>query len=146
MSRAIILLLFLFSLASCTSRDGYKLVWSDEFNIDGPVNSVDWNFARGFGYNMEDQWYQEGNAFCENGCLIIEARRESFPNPDYNPESGFWGDRRDSVKYTSSRINTAEKREFLYGRFEMRAKIPTAGGAWPAFWTLGSGCEYGGMR
>ena len=146
MSRAIILFLFLFILASCTSRDGYKLVWSDEFNIDGPVNSADWNFARGFGYNMENQWYQEGNAFCENGCLIIEARRESFPNPDYNPESGFWGDRRDSVKYTSSRINTAEKREFLYGRFEMRAKIPTAGGAWPAFWTLGSGCEYGGMR
>ncbi|MGM9790434.1 MAG: family 16 glycosylhydrolase [Candidatus Cryptobacteroides sp.] len=131
-------------LASC-SRQEYKLVWSDEFNVDGPVNAGDWNFARGFGYNMEDQWYQEDNAFCENGCLIIEARKEAFPNPDFNPRSDFWGHRREMVNYTSSRINTAEKREFLYGLFEMRAKIPTAGGAWPAFWTLGSGCEYGGV-
>ena len=64
MKRAYIFPLFLIILASCTSRDGYKLVWSDEFDIDGPVNADNWNFARGFGYNMEDQWYQEDNAFC----------------------------------------------------------------------------------
>ena len=54
MKRAYIFPLFLIILASCTSRDGYKLVWSDEFDIDGPVNADNWNFARGFGYNMED--------------------------------------------------------------------------------------------
>lgn len=145
MKRDSVFLFVLFVLVSC-SRQEYKLVWSDEFNNDDPVNAEDWNFARGFGYNMEEQWYQEDNVFCENGCLIIEARKETFPNPDYNPDSDFWGDRRKSVKYTSSRINTAEKREFLYGRFEMRARIPTASGAWPAFWTLGTGCEYGGIN
>lgn len=143
--RVIILFVsLLLALGSCSKRE-YGLVWSDEFNTDGPVNTDNWNFARGFGYNKEDQWYQNDNAFCENGCLIIEARKDSFPNPDYNPASSWWGDQRERVRYTSSRINTAEKHEFLYGRFEIRAKIPTGGGAWPAFWTLGSGCEYGGV-
>lgn len=145
MKRFLFFLTLLLLFISCKHEATYKLVWSDEFNIEGSINTDDWNFARGFGYNKEDQWYQENNAFCENGCLIIEARKETFPNPDYNPESSWWGDQRENVRYTSSRINTAEKHEFLYGRFEIRAKIPTEGGAWPAFWTLGTGCEYGGM-
>ncbi len=109
------------------SADGYRLVWSDEFEADGPVNGQDWGFFHGYAYNNEAQFYQEGNAWCEDGMLIIEACKDS--------EKG----------YTSARLNTAEKREFLYGRFEMRAKIPTAGGAWPAFWTLGSGTEFNGL-
>jgi beta-glucanase (GH16 family) len=34
-------------------------------------------------------------------------------------------------------VNTARKKEFQYGRLEVKAKIPTAGGSWPAIWTLG---------
>lgn len=123
----------------------YRLVWSDEFNTDGKVDTTNWNFARGFQYNKEAQWYQTANAYCKDGKLIIEARKEHSPNPDYDPDSEHWGKKRLYVEYTSSRLNTAEKREFLYGRFEIRAKIPTAKGAWPAFWTLGTGCEYGGI-
>ncbi len=118
------------ALVSCGGQaedDGYRLVWSDEFDVDGPVNTEDWNFFHGYGYNNEAQYYQEENAFCKDGLLIIEARKDA--------EKG----------YTSARINTAEKREFLYGRFEMCARIPTAGGAWPAFWTLGTGTEYNGL-
>ena len=78
-------------LAACGSaKDGYKLVWSDEFNTDGPVDTTSWNFASGFHYNFEDQWYQKDNAWCEDGCLVIEARKERFPSPQYKPESSFW--------------------------------------------------------
>ena len=146
MKRVFYIMILLPLLAACGSaKDGYKLVWSDEFNTDGPVDTTSWNFASGFRYNFEDQWYQKDNAWCEDGCLVIEARKERFPSPQYKPESSFWGDKREFVEYTSSRVNTATKREFLYGRFEMRARIPVAKGAWPAFWTLGTGCEYGGM-
>ena len=53
----------------------YKLVWSDEFNTDGAPNEANWNFEKGFTRNHEWQWYQKQNAFCENGLLVIEARR-----------------------------------------------------------------------
>ena len=45
-------------------------------------------------------------------------------------------------RYTSSSVTTAGKKEFLYGRFEVRARIPVAKGAWPAIWTLGSNMEW----
>lgn len=46
------------------------------------------------------------------------------------------------IQYTSASVNTAEKKEFLYGRVEVRAKIPTAGGAWLAIWLLGRGMDW----
>lgn len=125
--------------------EGYQLVWSDEFNQEGPVDTTSWNFENGFLFNNEDQWYQEDNATCKDGCLVIECRKEQFPNPMYNPEGTHYGNKREMVEYTSSRITTATKHEFLYGRIEMRAKIPTSYGAWPAFWTLGTGCAQGGV-
>ena len=101
-----------------TSSDGYKLVWSDEFNHDGPLNPADWDFEHGHVRNNELQFYQPQNATCSNGCLVIEA------------------DRKDG-KYTSASVNTRGKHSWLYGRFEVRAKIDTRPGSWPAFWTLG---------
>ena len=56
--------------------DGYKLVWSDEFNKDGDPHKRNWRFENGFVRNEELQWYHPGNAWCENGKLIIEAHQE----------------------------------------------------------------------
>ena len=61
---------------------GYKLVWSDEFDRDGPPDPANWTYERGFVRNQELQWYQPDNARVENGLLIIEARRERKPNPE----------------------------------------------------------------
>ena len=119
------------------NNSDYQLVWSEEFNAEGKVNPAVWNFEHGFVRNNEDQWYQEENAICENGVLVVEARKERFENPNYEKNSRDWRRNRPFAGYTSASINTRGKKEFQYGRFEIRAKIPTASGAWPAIWTLG---------
>jgi beta-glucanase (GH16 family) len=116
---------------------GYKLVWADEFNKNGAPDAGNWKFESGFVRNNEDQWYQEQNATCRNGKLIIEAKRVRQPNPGYNANSTNWKQKRQFINYTSSSINTSGKHSFKYGRFIMRARISTDSGLWPAFWTLG---------
>jgi beta-glucanase (GH16 family) len=114
------------------------MVWHDEFDKDGPPDPANWDFEHGFVRNQELQWYQPENAFCKDGMLVIEARRESKPNPTYDPNSKYWGARRPTIEYTSACLITKHKQEFTFGRIEMRARIDTRSGSWPAFWTLGS--------
>ncbi|SCW55612.1 family 16 glycosylhydrolase [Mucilaginibacter sp. NFR10] len=116
---------------------GYKLVWADEFNEYGPPSPDNWGLESGFVRNNEDQWYQEQNAICRDGKLIIEARRVHLTNPGYVPNSTNWKQKRQFINYTSSSINTRGKHSFRYGRFIMRGRISTDAGLWPAFWTLG---------
>lgn len=116
----------------------YKLVWADEFNTDGAPDPCNWDYERGFVRNQELQWYQPENARCEDGLLVIEARRERLPNPYYDPNSRDWKRKRRYAEYTSSSLRTMRKHQWTYGRFEMRARIETEAGLWPAFWTLGS--------
>ena len=76
--------------------------------------------------NVRFYWFYQNirteNVFVSNGNLIIEARKEN-----YNGNS-----------YTSGRLTTAGKKEFQYGRIDIRAKLPVAKGMWPALWMLGS--------
>ena len=119
-------------------KTAWKLVWSEEFNTDGPYDRGIWSAERGFVRNHEDQWYQPENARVEGGCLVIEGRREHHANPMYRPDGGRdWRTGRESVEYTAASLTTSRSFSFLYGRLEVRAKIPTAGGAWPAIWLLG---------
>ncbi|TWR26250.1 glycoside hydrolase family 16 protein [Mucilaginibacter achroorhodeus] len=119
-----------------TSKD-YKLVWADEFNKPGLVDSTNWRFEEGFKRNHEDQWYQKENAVCENGLLVITANRVDLPNPDYKVGDSDWRAKRKRIEYTSASLNTAGLHSWKYGRFVMRARVSTADGVWPAFWTLG---------
>lgn len=103
-----------------------KLVWQEEFD-SGTLNENVWNFELGDGCpnicgwgNNEKQIYTKNNHNFHNGNLVINVLKN---NNDY---------------YTSTRITTAGKKEFQYGRMEVRAKIPTGKGIWPAFWMLGS--------
>jgi beta-glucanase (GH16 family) len=123
-------------------REGYKLVWSDEFNYEGTPNPEIWSFEHGFERNEEHQWYQSDNAVCEKGLLVISGQKEYRKNPNYEPGSKDWRRNREYIEYTSSSIKTEGKKEFQYGSFEIRAKIPTASGAWPAIWTLGTNMEW----
>lgn len=123
-------------------NSNYVLVWSDEFEDDGSPNPANWSFEHGFVRNEEWQWYQEDNAFVENGVLVIEGRRETFPNPNYDSSSSNWRLNRPMVHYTSSCLKTADKHSWTYGRFEIRAKIKAEEGLWPAIWTLGTGHEW----
>lgn len=124
-----------------TSYDDYKLVWSDEFNIDGKP-SDNWVPEKGFQRNQELQWYQSDNATVSDGCMIIEGRLERVKNPNYVEGSSNWKTNREYAEYTSSCMTTQNGYTFKYGRLEVRAKIPTATGSWPAIWTLGNQWEW----
>lgn len=115
------------------STDDWVLDWQDEFNgtaLDTAVWTHDVG-AGGWG-NNESQYYKPENAVVKDGYLTITAKRETM------------GD----APYTSSRIQSARKKSFTYGRFEIRAKLPGTQGMWPAFWLLGNTCSswnlYGG--
>jgi beta-glucanase (GH16 family) len=115
---------------------GYELVWHDEFDVDGPPNPANWMFEAGFVRNEEAQWYQPDNARVQGGMLSIEARRERLDNPKYTGK-GDWKTTRRYAEYTSSSMHTRGLQAWQYGRFEMRGRIPTLAGLWPAWWTLG---------
>ncbi|MEH3114445.1 glycoside hydrolase family 16 protein [Pedobacter terrae] len=115
----------------------YKLIWSEEFNTSGTPDTTVWQYERGFVRQHELQWYTPENAYCKNGRLIIEARQVHRSNPNYQPESNDWRKNRPFIEYTSASLNTRHSKSFLYGRIVMRARIDTAAGLWPAFWTLG---------
>lgn len=129
-----------------TSETPYKLVWSDEFNGTGAVDAANWSFENGFVRNEEQQWYQKDNAFQKDGYLVFEARKENpintRLNPNYVAGSTDWRLARRYINYTAASIKTVGKRSWLYGRFEIRAKVTNLNGTWPAIWTLGNSCEW----
>ncbi|WP_418609637.1 family 16 glycosylhydrolase [Pseudoalteromonas sp. US3C1013] len=109
----------------------WQMVWSDEF--DGTsIDTNKWNFELNCagGGNNEKQCYtdSEENAFIKDGVLNIVAlpAEEGAEKP-----------------YTSARLNTRYNADFTYGRFEMRAKLPSGQGSWPAFWMMPTDEEYG---
>jgi beta-glucanase (GH16 family) len=116
---------------------GYRMVWSDEFKVDGRPDPKKWNYEHGFVRNNELQWYQEENAFCKDGRLIIEARRERKANPNYKKGAKGWKTNRKFIEYTSSCLITKGLASWKYGRFEIKARIKTQKGLWPAIWFLG---------
>lgn len=121
---------------------GITLVWNDEFNIDGKPDPASWRYETGFVRNQELQWYQQDNANCKGGVLLIEGRREKIRNPRFAPGSKNWQSSREFAEYTSASIQTRGFRQWQFGRFEIRARIDTAHGSWPAIWTLGIDREW----
>ncbi|MCS3797577.1 family 43 glycosylhydrolase [Niastella sp. OAS944] len=127
----------LFGKTNTHETEGYQLVWADEFNKDGRPDSTRWGYEYGLVRNEEFQWYQSENAVCKNGQLVIEVRREEKVNPNYTANHKDWRKNRPKANYTSSCLLTAGKASWLYGRFELRARIDIRNGIWPAWWTLG---------
>jgi len=103
----------------------WELVWSDEFDGE-KLDPEKWspNIWPPRKVNDEDQAYtpREKNLRIENSNLVIEAHKEDY----------------EGAQYTSGRVHTDGKGDFLYGRFEVRAKLPKGKGTWPAIWMLPS--------
>lgn len=132
-SLALAISLFGSSLSQRQQDHGpWRLVWSDEFNYTGLPDSAKWGYdvgGHGWG-NKELQNYtsaRKENARVENGRLIIEARRDG---------SG-------QQMYTSARLVSKGKGDWTYGRFEVKARLPSGRGTWPAIWMLPSSKTYG---
>ena len=110
---------------SPTAYPNMSLVWADEF--DGKtLNTAHWTFETGNGSNgwgnNELQFYRTQNTSIQDGHLVITAKKEAFGGKEY----------------TSSRIITKGKKEFRYGRIDIRAALPKGQGIWPALWMLGA--------
>ncbi|MBP1839478.1 glycerophosphodiester phosphodiesterase family protein [Formosa algae] len=124
---------------------GWKLVWSDEFNTKGKVDSTKWAFDYGFLSNQESQYFTDSlkNARVEQGHLIIEAHKEKIANKDYKStafKNKSWLQyitKIDTAQYTSARLKTEGLAAWQYGRIEVKAKLPKGVGLWPAIWMLG---------
>ena len=130
----------------------WRLVWSDEFDAPGLPDTNKWNYEFGFVRNNELQFYtraRQENARVENGMLVIEGRKERFPNPAYRPGADPQRNRRAGrqfADYTAASLITRDKAAFLYGRIEVRAKLPQGKGVWPAIWMLGTNRVVGWPR
>jgi beta-glucanase (GH16 family) len=116
---------------------GMKLIWNDEFNNTGKPDPSNWIYENGFVRNQELQWYQQENANCSGGVLLIEGKREKIQNPGYVAGSTNWKTSREYSEFTAASIQTRGLHQWLFGRFEIRARIDTTLGSWPAIWTLG---------
>ena len=110
------------------------LVWFDEFNTDGAPDASKWGYDIGTGSNgwgnNELQYYtnRPENAVVSNGTLKITAKKETFSGS----------------AYTSARLLTKNKFTTKYGKIEVRAKLPSGVGTWPAIWMLGKNIDQGG--
>ena len=104
---------------------GWRLSWSDEFD-GNELDAAKWspNVWPARKVNDEDQAYtsRTRNLRLQDGMLLIEAHKEDY----------------DDARYTSGRVHSSGKGDFLYGRFEIRAKLPQGMGTWPAIWMLPS--------
>ena len=130
-----------FDTLQCETPEGprWELMWSDEFDALGKTspNPANWEHMIGDGSwygiwrwgNNELQWYTDdlSNSWVENGYLTIQAKEESMQG--YN--------------YTSARLRTKNRQDFLYGKMEARIKVPHGGGMWPAFWMMPTDDVYG---
>ncbi|MEP2274053.1 MAG: family 16 glycosylhydrolase [Reichenbachiella sp.] len=129
---------FIFISHSLLGQDGFELVWSDEFNYTGLPDEKKWSYDVGDGCpnvcgwgNNELEYYTEKrlkNARVEDGHLIITALKEQMGTKEYS----------------SARLVTREKGDWRYGRIEVRAKLPSGRGTWPAIWMLSTDWSYGG--
>lgn len=125
-----IFLFFSFTLYAQVDIVYSDLVWSDEFDGTGTINSVKWHHQiqlppGGSWYNGELQHYTNliSNSYVQNGNLHIVAKQENYTNQGVTKQ------------YTSARLNS--KFAFKYGRVDVRAKLPMQQGTWPAIWMLG---------
>ncbi len=122
---------------------GMTLVWNDEFNTDGRPDFNNWDYENGFVRNHELQWYQAQNANCKDGRLIITGKQDSIINPYYSTLSNDWRLKREVAEFSSACLITKDLQEFKgQGYFEVRAKIDTTSGSWPAIWLLGTKNEW----
>lgn len=122
-------------------KQDWKLVWNDEFDYSGTPDNSKWSFdTEGNNWdwgNNEAQNYtpaDKKNAWVEDGNLIIEARKERYT----------WHGDGQTKEYTSARLFTKGKGDWLYGKVEVKALLPTGRGMWPAIWMLSTDDTYGG--
>lgn len=107
---------------------GWVLDWEDNFDKPGLPDASKWNYETGYIRNDEKQYYTKAridNARVEDGKLVITAQKDNF----------------EGHPITSASLTTDGIKSWTYGRFEVRVKVPTGKGTWPAVWFLGDNID-----
>ncbi|MFC2138342.1 carbohydrate-binding protein [Bacteroidota bacterium] len=112
-----------------TKAIDWEIIWSDEFD-GNEVDEDKWTFSVGpNNANNEEQYYTDGaNSYVSDGILTLEAKIEDMGG----------------MQYTSAKLTSRSKGDWVYGRIEVSAKMPDAGGTWPAIWMMPTNSVYGG--
>lgn len=113
------------------------LIWSDEFNEDGPINSEKWFLqtqlppgGSWWGGLVQHYTNRKENTYVKDGYLNLVAKKETFKNQG------------ETKQYTAARLNS--KFAFTHGKIEIRAKMPKGVGTWPAIWMLNTNIDEDG--
>ncbi len=130
-------------------HSGWTMLWNDEFDIPGPPNPEYWSHEVNCagGGNNERQCYTdrlENSYVDEHGFLHIVAKEEFYPGPLLWDDDPAYPGPLVWRNYTSARLRTRNKVDWMYGRIEVRAQVPGGQGMWPAIWMLPTDWEYGG--
>ena len=133
------MLSFSCSRSKITEKEGWTLVWNDEFS-GRKLDTTKWDYQIGTGSqyglngwgNEEAQYYTPENVFVKDGYLVIEAKKEE----------------KEGKSYTSGRVRTMKQDgsplfTTTYGRIEASMSLPEGNGVWPAFWMLSADESYG---
>lgn len=126
-----VLVWFSFNAFAQEVSPGWKLIWEDQFDVDGAPDAGKWSFA---GRGTSD-WncYCSDNPetiFVKDGKLYLKALVNTNPL--------------DSAEYQTGCIKTQDQFAFRYGKMEVRAKLSTGKGSWPAIWMMPREAAYGG--
>lgn len=114
--------------------DGYQLLWNDEFEDEALREDI-WSYdPHEPGWtNQELQEYTTStdNVFIRDGKLVLKAiQTKTDDGSDY---------------YTSGKIKSQGKKDFMYGKVVVSAKVPEGQGLWPAIWMMPTDESYYGQ-
>ncbi len=115
------------------SESNYEIIWQEDFD-KSELDKDTWSYMPGTVGRSEQQNYttSKNNVNVENGNLVLSVTKREKEESNPRKSNGR------TIKYDSGFINTSGKKDFLYGRIEMKAKLPKGKGAFPAFWLMGT--------
>lgn len=118
-----------FATVAGSPATGWTMVWNDEF--DGPsIDLTKWRVEDlHLIKNNELQYYAPDEVYISNGKLVLRSRQRTYWGFDSN---GVWR----QFNYTSGLVESPNRFVIPYGRIEVRAKLPSTRGIWPAHWML----------
>ena len=129
------LAIYAYAIPAVAQQRDLKLVWQDEFDgetLDYSKWGIEVNAFGGGNHELQIYTDRSENVRVENGHLVLEARRD---------HADIAGTKRE---YSSGRVRSKHRGDWTYGRFEVRAKLPSGAGIWPAIWMLPTDEKYGG--
>ena len=126
MNRLITVFLSLLAIASCSPKDGWKLVWTEDF-IGPEIDEAVWSRVSQGRSDWNDMMSLRPDlAFIEDGQLVLLGKNND-------------GSSADTTAFVTGGVNSKGKKSFSLAKFEVKAKFNCVNGFWPALWLMPDG-------